>query len=297
MLRIAGYDARITWLGTNDLPYNLRYPTIAVLNHVICIVYLNKGKIVLDPTDKYANLGDIPSNIQGCRIMIENDNTFTLDSLPVLMPESNFKSCEYNYHLEDENLKGKLKINFKGDSRERIHYILENLATSDQKTILEKIMSQNLPNVIVNNVKYPVLHNHDSLFTIQADIVVKGKVSTFENELYISPESLEDFSALSVSEDRISDLDFYRRIFRKSIVNISLPEGYKIKQLPKFINISNDLSTFSINFYNEGKNIISIKEFKLLVNRIPRSRIIEWNNYLKQINKAYAQQIVLQTTK
>src|SRR5690606_29442469 len=39
MLKVAGFDARLAWIGTNRIPYTYELPSLAVDNHMICVVY------------------------------------------------------------------------------------------------------------------------------------------------------------------------------------------------------------------------------------------------------------------
>jgi transglutaminase-like putative cysteine protease len=58
MLKLAGYDARLTWIGTSDLPYDYTLPSLAVDNHMICTVILNGKKYFLDGTESFIVLND-----------------------------------------------------------------------------------------------------------------------------------------------------------------------------------------------------------------------------------------------
>jgi len=62
MLLIAGLDARLTWLGTNDIPYDYSMPSLIVDNHMICAVKHDDKMIFLDATEKYK----YPSNRSRC---------------------------------------------------------------------------------------------------------------------------------------------------------------------------------------------------------------------------------------
>ena len=71
MLKLAGFDARLTWIGTNDLPYNYSLPSLVVDNHMICTV-IHKGQyLFLDPTEKNSNLYENGARIQGKQALIE----------------------------------------------------------------------------------------------------------------------------------------------------------------------------------------------------------------------------------
>ena len=72
MLTIAGFDARLTWIGTSDLPYAYSLPSLVVDNHMICTVILNGKKYFLDGMEEYIALSDYAQRIQGKQVLIED---------------------------------------------------------------------------------------------------------------------------------------------------------------------------------------------------------------------------------
>ena len=84
LLKLAGYDARLTWIGTNHLAYDYSIPSLAVDNHMVCTVLLNGKRYIMDATEKYNALGDYAERIQGRPILIENGDKYILDKVPLL---------------------------------------------------------------------------------------------------------------------------------------------------------------------------------------------------------------------
>ncbi|HWY36340.1 MAG TPA: transglutaminase domain-containing protein, partial [Nitrosopumilaceae archaeon] len=76
LLKLAGYDARLTWIGTNDIPYSNELPTLAVYNHMICTAFLGGKKYFLDGTEQYIAINDYAERIQGRPVMIENGSSY-----------------------------------------------------------------------------------------------------------------------------------------------------------------------------------------------------------------------------
>src|SRR5688572_9774478 len=72
MLKIAGLDARLTWIGTSDLPYDYSLPSLCVDNHMICTVIIAGKRYFLDGTEEYIALNDYAQRIQGKQVLIED---------------------------------------------------------------------------------------------------------------------------------------------------------------------------------------------------------------------------------
>jgi len=78
MLKVAGFDARLTWIGTSDLPYDYTIPSLAVDNHMICTVIAGGKRYFLDGTESFIGLNDYAQRIQGKQVLIEDGKTISL---------------------------------------------------------------------------------------------------------------------------------------------------------------------------------------------------------------------------
>jgi transglutaminase-like putative cysteine protease len=64
MLKLAGLDAHMTWIGTRHIPYDYSLPSLAVDNHCISTVIIAGKEYFLDGTEKYIPFGDYAWRIQ-----------------------------------------------------------------------------------------------------------------------------------------------------------------------------------------------------------------------------------------
>lgn len=71
MLKVAGYDARLTWIGTSRIAYDYSTPSLSVDNHMICTLLLGNKQYFLDPTEKYCPLDDYAERIQGRPVILK----------------------------------------------------------------------------------------------------------------------------------------------------------------------------------------------------------------------------------
>ena len=117
MLKLAGYDARLTWIGTSDLPYDYSLPSLAVDNHMICTVILNGKKYFLDGTEYFIALNDYSQRIQGKQVLIEDGKNYILDRVPVFPPERNKVKRITKLSLEADALNGNTSVEYNGESK------------------------------------------------------------------------------------------------------------------------------------------------------------------------------------
>lgn len=296
MLQSLGYDARLTWIGTKSIPFNYCVPSVNMANHVICTVFLNGQKYILDATDNYCKFGNYPHTIAGRKNIIENGKSYILDSIPEQTAEMNSTRQEFTYSIDKDMLVGKLNISVLGDSKTELAYLLADLASADHKTTLSKILSYNQPNITVKNLVYSHKTPKDSAFIINSDFITKGNISTFDNEMYVTPNSYENFEKLIADEKRIVPFDLKYNHEKQSVVTIMVPAGYKLKKLPPDFNLENEFITAKITYSLKNNQISCVKKISFKKTYIDTFKLKDWNNNIKKIKKAYAQQIVLETT-
>src|SRR5690606_8805548 len=104
MLIEAGFDARLTWIGTNRIAYDYSTPSLSVDNHMICTLYNNNKPIYLDGTEKFNAYKEYANRIQGKQVLIENGDEFILKVVPQVNANFNKETVTYELTLENEQL-------------------------------------------------------------------------------------------------------------------------------------------------------------------------------------------------
>src|SRR4029077_16419837 len=112
MLKLAGFDARLTWIGTSDLPYDYSLPSLAVDNHMICTVILNGKKYLLDGTENFIAINDYAQRIQGKQVLIEDGKNFIIDRVPDFSAERNKVKKVTTITYDNDALKGKSSVEY-----------------------------------------------------------------------------------------------------------------------------------------------------------------------------------------
>ena len=76
MMKLSGYDAHFTWIGTRHIPYPQSTPALCVNNHAICTLNYGGKSYYLDGTESYVPFGENAFRIQGKEVMIANGDKF-----------------------------------------------------------------------------------------------------------------------------------------------------------------------------------------------------------------------------
>ncbi|PKB15723.1 transglutaminase family protein [Flavobacterium sp. 5] len=295
MLKVAGFDARLTWIGTKHIAYDYKTPSLAVDNHMICTVFLKGKKYFLDGTENYVPFGENAERIQNKEVMIENGNDFIIEKVPLVTDLANKESYKSKIFIEGDKLKGTCSRNYSGESRTQFLKIYSSFKTDKKREKLENYLSSQDKNIQVNNIKTSDLNNREIKLNIDYDIAIDNKVSTFDNEMYIDLEYSHDFKDLEL-KDRKTDYQFdYKENFETSTVFV-IPTGYKVSKIPTDLIVKENNYSVSITFQKTDKEIIYKKQFVFKNAEIKASEIQKWNAFNKDLNSNYNQQIVLTKT-
>lgn len=292
MLIEAGFDARLTWIGTKHIAYDYSTPNLSVDNHMICSLFKDGEVIFLDGTEKFNAFGEYADRIQGKQVMIENKDAFILKKVPESPVEFNKEFFNYNLKLENELLTGSVEKVFNGESRSSLLYYFDQLKTDKKEEFLESYLSRGDSNRKVENVTTSDLSNRDTSVTLSHDITVKNAVSTFDDSIYIDLDLDEELGSYEFKE-RDVDYIFNSKKYLESTTTLEIPNGYKVSQLPKDIQISSKNYDMSVSFKTETNKLIYKKLFKIKNAKIETNDFEEWNSFISQLNNTYQEQIIL----
>ncbi|WP_298239365.1 transglutaminase-like domain-containing protein [uncultured Algibacter sp.] len=292
MLLEAGFDARLTWIGTKRIAYDYSTPNLSIDNHMICSIMKDEKPIFLDGTEKFNAYGEYANRIQGKQTLIENGSDFILETVPETSPSFNKETYNYELTLNDDLIEGTANKNFNGESRTSLLYNFDTLKNDKKDAFLEYYLNNSNTNIKVSNIETSDLSNRELSLNINYNISIKNAVSKFDNDIYITVDfdkELENF----LLKKRKTDFIFSFKRFLETSTKINIPSEYKISYIPEDINISSKNYDLSVRFIKDSNNIIYKKSFKIKNAKIETSDFEEWNNFIHKLNNIYNEQIVL----
>ena len=296
MLREAGFDARLVWIGTKRIAYDYSTPSLSVDNHMICALIKDKDTLFLDGTEKYNPLGEYANRIQGKEALIENGDSFILKKVPEKNAEANKEILRYTFTLLDnDDLKGKVFKKYNGESRTSLLYILNNLKKDKKEEALKRFLNKDDINLKVSNITISDIQDRDSPLQITYDLTVKNAVSSFDGETYITlnlDKELSDFEL----KNRKTSFQFQHKKDMESITELTIPDGYIVSYLPEGIAINTDDFSIAISYNKEGNKIIYTKKIIFNKAKIDKKYFKKWNDFNKKLDAIYNEQIVLKKT-
>ncbi len=292
MLKVAGFDARLCWIGTKHIAYNYSIPSLSVDNHMICVVIKDGKRYFLDGTEKFNSFKEYADRIQGKEVLIEDGDKYIIDKIPTHDAFFNKEIYTVQYTLENETLKGKVKKEFFGESRASFLYTYNNIKNDKKEEALKWYINSGNKNYNVSNIITSDLSNRDDNVKISYDLSLDNHVSSFDDEIYIDLDYDKEYNYLDFS-DRKENILFGYKSYDDVTITLEIPIGYSVKKIPENVSIKTNDYEIALNFEVKNNTIIYHKVFNFKNGMIKKNDFETSKKNFENIKKIYAEQIVL----
>jgi transglutaminase-like putative cysteine protease len=295
MLKAAGLNSSLTWIGTRDKPYSyLDLPSPFVDNHMIASVLIDNKRFFLDATDKFCPFGYPTAMIQGKESLVGiDDSKYQIEKVPIVASEKNKKQITINYSLSNNNIKGTATVNTSGFNKSRLLNILAaNSSVADDiwKSVFvasnEKINSKITSKVVNEYSNEPT--------TVNYEFLIDNWVKSFSGKTVLKPCLMFPFKDSNVETEHRNygiEMDYLEHF--SITYNIEIPEKSTVEFLPKDSFFENDYGKVAVN-YKLAKNVLVVsQEVKTKKIIFTKNEIPYWNDFVKNCNKLYNQSIIL----
>ena len=261
MLRKANLNANPVLVSTKDHGMPL-FPTRNGFNYVIAAVELPEGVVLLDATNKDAEIGILKSSIMNWQgRIIKKDGSSGWVSLSPKAPA--VKSAMVNVNIKsDMTVSGKAQSRFTGNYAYRYRTKYKSLNEEAQRKEMEK----NADHVELSNLHFENLETIGKPVSLDYEFEVLDAVEDVAGKLYFSPMI---FMATKENpfkpETREYPIDYGFPMKDRYIVNIELPEGYKVESLPEnsVFNLGENIGSYRYLISQAGNKIQLSVEFSI----------------------------------
>jgi transglutaminase-like putative cysteine protease len=292
MLKLAGYDARLTWIGTKRIAYNYSTPSLSVDNHMICTLIKDGKFIYLDGTEKYNPFGDYADRIQGKEVLIEDGDKFILNKVPVGNYSENKETYVFNAKIADNTLVGEAKRGYVGESKVSFLNRYNNVKTDKKENALNYFLNNEDKNVLVNEIKTSNIESREGELIIDYKLAQDNRVSSFNDEIYIDLDYDREFDYLDF-KDRKTDFLFSCKKYLSTEIVLEIPTGYKVNNIPKDLHVETSNYKIDVSFSLKENKLHYKKSFIFQNAVIEAKDFEEWNTLLKDIRAVYDEQLIL----
>lgn len=292
MLKIAGYDARLTWIGTSDLPYDYSLPSLVVDNHMICTVILNGKRYFLDGTEEFIAFNDYAQRIQNKQVMIEDGDNFIIDRIPNFAADRNKIKQINTLSIVDDKISGNCAVEYNGEAKIILQRIYSSIRNENKTEALKNFLREGNGNIIVSNIKTPDFSNRQKPLQVNYEMAANNQITKAGNELYVVMDWNKDFGSMEFDADRKTDYEFDHKYYYTVQTELAIPAGYKVDYLPTAFKKNTPSYSFEGSYVNKGKSIVYTKTIVVNKPLLYKKEFEEWNAFIKDINKFYNDQVV-----
>ena len=261
MLRHANLEANPVLVSTKSHGIPL-FPTRNGFNYVIAGVQLPQGILLLDATNKDAEIGVLKSSIQNWKgRVVKKDGTSGWVSLSSMIPavKSTMIAAEIT---PDLMLTGKNQSRFTGNYAFKYRSDFKSLNEDAQRKKIEK----DLTPAELANLEFENLASPGAPVSLKYDFEAMDLVEDVAGKLYFSPMVfLATEETPFKTETRLYPIDFGYPIKDRYIVTISLPEGYNVESLPENVvyNLGENQGTYRYLISQAGNKLQLSVEFAI----------------------------------
>jgi Transglutaminase-like superfamily len=286
LLKLAGYDAHFTWIGTRSIPYQQSMPALCVNNHAITTLFFQGSAYFLDGTEKYAPFGENAYRIQGKEAMIAKGDSYDIKTVPLTTGEAHKVSTKADFQLSNDVLTGKIKVRLTGNERKDFHQLYQDLPLASQKEFLNSFLEFGNDNMQAANIKTSDLKNRDLPVTIEGDVDLSNYVNTISGDKYVSidffPKTLERYLP---DEKRATGYDFDDVMTYEDEISLAVPAGAKFVDVPEKINLAYPGYEFTGEYTVSGNKILLKKKIVIKNSMIKKTDFDNWKKFLQSVKE------------
>jgi hypothetical protein len=286
MLKLAGYDAHFTWIGTRALPYPQSLPVLCVNNHAITTLYYQGKEYFLDATEKYVPFGENAYRIQGKEAMIAREEKFDIKPVPLTSGNDHKILTKADFSLKNELLAGKVQVTLSGNERKDFHQVYHDLPITNREKFFNSFLEFNNNNVEASDIKTSDLGNRDIPVTITGNIDLTNSVQTIAGNKYINldffPKTLDKYLP---DEKRTTGYDFDYVLSFEDEFSLTIPATAKFTDVPEKLELKFDGYEFKGEYLVQGNKII-LKKYLVLKNSVINKKDFpNWTKFLGSVKE------------
>lgn len=235
MLRKAGVHADPLILSTRDNGIaHPGYPLISEYNYVVCVVFTGNKTITLDASQPFNGFGQLPIDCyNGWGHLINEENP-----LSIIYSSDSLREISVTNVIIYNDDSGKTVGNYKSLlGKSKSNEIRKEIGRSSMKLFENKIKTENGSDLAVENFQVDSLNKFDFPITIDYDFVLKNLSKA--DMLYFNPVVNEVYKKNHYKAmNRHYPVEIPYIIDDTYLLNMELPSGYKVDDMPKSARIN-----------------------------------------------------------
>jgi len=260
-------------------------------NHVILMVPTEKGNIWLENTSQEIAFNHLNYTSLNRNVMAISEDEIKLVNTPTYKPEESSEILNAEVKLNPDNsINVDAKFRFSGAQYD-FQMPLTSLNKDEVKEALkERFYYLNMENLEANNVT----NNRDeALINYEVKLQAKNYSKKLGNDIILRAMPFLDLMQITSHEDRKLPLEVYFSYQDTYNFSLEIPEGYKLAEVPKSVQLNSEFGNYSLQFSMENGKLVTQRKITILKNIYPKEKYKEYIEFRKKTNNLDNTKILL----
>lgn len=296
-LAAAGIKSFYAEIINDDAPHRIDpdFTSINQTNHVIVCVPQPEDTVWLECTSQYYPPGFIGSSNTNRNALLVTPEGGKLVNTPQLDYRDNTVNSTFEIHLTDgEQANGNIQLNFRGNSCQRISWLLHQSKKEQKEWLLRHFIPDDLSleSYMLDDVTDP-----EYMIRAKLDLFKENFARQAGSRLIFQPVVFHRQN-ISSFDDTLRQHDFYVKMGQTVTDTIvySFPENYKIEFVPENAESSCEVGSFSFEVKITGNRIAVYRRLVLKQGLYPKSGYAEIYRFYKTVSDSDHSTMVLKKT-
>jgi uncharacterized protein DUF3857/transglutaminase superfamily protein len=250
------------------------------------VVTAKSGKryLIFDPTNEWEPIGQIEPELQGSYGILSDGAESQLIQIPVLVPAAD--RVDHTIHAQlapDGSLEASVVEQRFGDESNLPRAIFSEGSQRQQRDALEKLLRSDLSSVSIE--KLTAGHPTDLAHPFELDytIRVSGYARSAGDLLLVRPRIIGSDTWPLPRETRVWPIDLSAVQSRTDHVDLALPPGYVVDELPDSVSLDTDFASYHSAITADSTALHYTREYTIKQLQIDASRYDDLRKFSERI--------------
>ncbi len=296
MLRAAGINAGLAWVGTRDLPYSYEdFPSMAVDNHMVCVWWTEKGSpVVLDATTRNHSPGEVPASIQGKECLVEKEPSgHALITLPVEDAGQHLVIDTFRLYFRDDKLHAGVVTRLTGENRISLLSLLQATEKEKYDKLIPGMIKFASNKFTARDVVYQDRNSAGEPLTMTYGLELQDYYTRQQDAMYVNLHLVRLFQKDMIKPGRRIPYQADHCYTYRQVCILDIPEGWKVSALPSASAQSFPGFSFEVSYSQNAANVSMTST--IIMNRliVEGKELEDLRTLLLELNKATLNTVVL----
>jgi hypothetical protein len=303
MLEEIGLDSRLVMVNTDRGVVASEAPSAYGFNHVILAIRLpadmktdgfyalseheRLGRLLFfDPTSDLTRLGDLPPYLQGNYGLVADPEGGELVQLPLLPPAVNRLLRTGKFIVTDGgDLRGDITEVRWGAPATWRRSTLRRLPEPEQTKVVENFLVSFLGGFLLRDLSVENLDEIDKALVLKYRFFADRYAKKVGNLLLVRPRVVGEkgMDLLEEEKERKYPVDFGSTASQSDIIEIMLPTGYQVDELPPPVQLDTGFASYNSEIEVKGNVLTYKRNYTVRKVLVPTEHLPELKEFFRQI--------------